>query len=207
VRGCEGVTCGRLGTYMWIAWNGSISRRVVVAWLVTTCAMAVWPSESSAQDGVTTIILVRHAERGADGDDPPLTEAGKQRAALLAAMLKDSGVSAIFTSERIRTKETAAPTAAALKITPALITTDLAKVRAQVQEAGGQTPSRRVLIVGHSNTVPTLIGALGGPKDIKIADDEFDRLFVLTMPASGPSTLLALRYGAAPQGHASPGHK
>ena len=52
-------------------------------------------------------------------------------------------------------------------------------------------PSSVALVVGHTNTVPEIIAGLGGPADVTIDHDEFDRLFVL----SG-TRLTRLRYGA-----------
>jgi broad specificity phosphatase PhoE len=57
-----------------------------------------------------TVILSRHAEKAAaPPKDPPLTEAGKKRAEVLAFMLADAGVDAIYVTEFQRTKQTAAP--------------------------------------------------------------------------------------------------
>ena len=36
-----------------------------------------------------------------------------------------------------------------------------------------------VLVVGHSNSVPDIVKALGGTAAITIADDEFDNLFIV----------------------------
>jgi len=138
------------------------------------------PSVASAQ----MAIVVRHAERadggaGAPGaamtaaPDPELSAAGKARAQALAAMLKDAGVTAIYTTEFIRTKDTAAPLAQALKVTAEVIpardqATLIAKIKAHTTGA--------VLVVGHSNTVPAIIKALGG-MDVTLADSEYDSLF------------------------------
>src|SRR5690349_23891760 len=68
------------------------------------------------------VIIVRHAEKAATGgNDPDLTELGNARANVLAQMVKDSGVTAIFTSELKRTIETAAPTAKLLGLTPGVV--------------------------------------------------------------------------------------
>lgn len=136
------------------------------------------------------IVLVRHAERQDTGQNPTLTAAGRQRAALLARMLADAGVTAIYTSTARRTKETAAPLAEALHLTPRVMEDDPAAARAQVA-ASGQT----VLVVGHTNTLPPLITAFGGPPDVVIGDGEFDRFFVLTVMGEHTS-LLSLRYGS-----------
>src|SRR5207344_606932 len=119
------------------------------------------------------VVLIRHAERQPAGSDPRLSPAGKRRAQLLVTMLDGAGVTAIFTSGFKRTKETAAPLAAKLAITAHPIDEDTAKAKAQILGAGAC-----VLVVGHSDTVPAFIAALGGPA-VTIEDDEFDRMFVL----------------------------
>ena len=134
-----------------------------------------------------TVVLIRHAERHASGSDT-LSPAGAKRAALLVRMFREAGVSAIFTSEFKRTKDTAAPLAQALTITAQQIAANAATARTQLLGAGPLA-----LVVGHSDTVPALIAALGGPSGIEIKELEFDRMFVLTV-AQGPVSLLAFRY-------------
>jgi phosphohistidine phosphatase SixA len=134
-----------------------------------------------------TVVLVRHAERDLSGSDA-LSSAGKQRAALLARMFSESGISAIFTSEFARTKQTAAPLAQELGITPRAIDSDTNAARNQVMSAGPAP-----LVIGHSNTVPELIAALGGTAGIEIDDGEFDHMFVVSITSGGVSTL-AFRY-------------
>ena len=93
----------------------------------------------------------RHAERadsGAGGmaSDPPLSAAGRARAESLAAMLKDTKLTAIFTTEFKRTQETAAPVAAAQHVTA----TDREgrsdrRARREAQSGEGRRPGRRSL--------------------------------------------------------------
>ena len=154
------------------------------------------PAPAAAQK---LVILARHAER-ADGGamsgtaekDPPLSKAGEARAAKLAAMLADSAVTAIFATEFKRTQDTAKPLAAKLGLTvqaiPADNTSELV-ARIRKQHADGI-----VLIVGHSDTVPAIIKAFGGP-GVTIPDNEFDNLFVLA-PASKAFT--RFRFSPAP---------
>ena len=107
--------------------------------------------------------------------DPDLSEAGRARAASLAAMLKDAGVSAIFVTEFKRTQQTAAPLAKALGITPTVVPAkDTAGLAARLKKATGN-----VLVVGHSNTVPEVITAIGVAKPVSVADTEFDNLFIV----------------------------
>lgn len=157
-------------------------------------AMTLIPALASAQK---MVILTRHAERadgaatmsapGAAPVDPQLSAAGEARAQKLAAMLADANVTAIFTTEFRRTKDTAAPLAAKTKLTPEVIAASKTPdVVAKITERANDT----VLVVGHSNTVPAIIKALGGP-DVTIGDNEYDNLF-LWVPAT--KTLTRIRY-------------
>ena len=159
---------------------------------LATLALLVLPSIAVAQQ---LVIVVRHAERADGGtpamggtNDPPLSAAGKARADRLAAMLSSSGVTVIYATEFVRTQQTAAPVAAALKLTIAIkSSSDTAAV---VDELKTKHAHDIVLIVGHSNTVPAIIKALGGPT-VTVGDDEYDKLFIL-VPATG--ALTTLRY-------------
>ena len=55
-------------------------------------------------------------------------------------------------------------------------------------------PNDVVLIVGHSNSVPGLLEALGHPEAITIAGEEYDNLFLVVPRSDGPPSLLRLRY-------------
>jgi phosphohistidine phosphatase SixA len=143
------------------------------------------------------VIAVRHAEAAIE-DDPPLIEAGAARARELAAALRDAGVSAIITSEFRRTRETAAPLASALGLQPQVVSGQSSF--SEHIEALGQTvrgyAGGVVLVVGHSDTVPALIAALGGPKMPQICDAVFDELFTL-FRWNGKVHFIHARYGAA----------
>lgn len=143
-----------------------------------------------------TVIVVRHAERAdsATGGqtmmaaDPELSEAGRTRAASLAGMLRDAGVTAIYVTEFRRTQQTAEPLARALGIPT---TTVAARNTAGLLDAL-KTSEGTVLVVGHSNTVPEIVKGLGVVQTLSIADDEFDNLLVV-VPGPEPR-LLRLRY-------------
>ncbi len=138
-----------------------------------------------------TVIFTRHAEKAATpAKDPPLSEAGQKRAALLGSMLADSGVDAIYVTEFQRTQQTAAPLAALVHVKPTVLP---AKDTAALVKAIRARESGVVVVVGHSNTLPDIMAALGGPK-LKIPESEYDNLFVLTVGPS-QSSLLRLHYG------------
>src|SRR5262249_15424742 len=148
------------------------------------------PRRAKRGDTPMFVVLVRHAEPVAGGTDPGLSPTGQHRAATLAKMLAKTGITAIFTSNLRRTKETAKPLAVLLSIAPAVIADDPVAAAAQIKAAG-----KRVLVVGHTNTVPAIIEALGGPANVVIQANEFDHLFVLQVPAHGAASLLTMHYG------------
>jgi phosphohistidine phosphatase SixA len=149
--------------------------------------------------GTTTVIVIRHAEKDLSVSvaDPPLTEAGQARAARLAQMFgdaKDLGrIDAIYVSPALRNRLTAGPLAARLGIAVTVAPADdprgLAK-RALREHRGG-----RVLIVGHSDTVPQIAAALCGCSKIpEIGAEEYGAMYIITVPRIGRANLLRLNY-------------
>lgn len=155
---------------------------------------------AAQQRAPTTVILVRHAEKAAvPGDDPPLTKAGQARARALMTIASEAGVSAIVTTQFARTRATAEPAATALGITPDVVRASGAThvqdvARTVMTHAGGV-----VLVVGHSNTVPAIVAALGAPPPPPICDSSYDDLYVVTVPPSGPARVIHARYGEPSQ--------
>ena len=152
-------------------------------------AIALTPPEPS-----TTVFLVRHAEKEAEGADPSLNEAGRNRAKTLADVLADAGITAIYSSEFHRTQQTAAPLAERLGLKVTVIpgkNTDA--LVARVREL---RPGARALIVGHSNTIPAVASRLTGAKAAEMSDSDFDRLYVATLRGTASGDLVVLHYGA-----------
>jgi phosphohistidine phosphatase SixA len=156
------------------------------------CALAL-PLPLFAQGA---IFVVRHAERadtiaGAApmmATDPDLSEAGQARARSLASLLRDAGIREIYVTEYKRTQQTAAPLAKALGLTPIVIAAkDTAGLASRLKQGAGAA-----LVVGHSNSVPDVIAALGVSTPVTVADTEFDHLFIVT-PQSPPH-VIQLRY-------------
>jgi phosphohistidine phosphatase SixA len=124
-----------------------------------------------------TVFIVRHAEKADSSPDPDLSAAGKARAERLAQMLKDAGITDIYATDFKRTQQTAAPLAQTLA-TP--VTTISAKDNAAlVSKLRGL--SGNALVVGHTNTIPDLLKALGIVAPIKIAESDYDDLFVVEL--------------------------
>lgn len=169
-------------------------RRLLLA--ICTLAIAAVPASAQTAATTTTVILVRHAEKAASpADDPPLNAAGEARSRDLAQAVRDAGVSAIITTQFARTRATGQPIATALGITPTVVaatnTNHVQDVVAEIRKHPGQT----VLVVGHSNTVPAIVEALGAKRPPAICDSQYDNLFVVTMPSSGAVGAVRAKYG------------
>jgi len=148
---------------------------------------------------ITTVILIRHAEKIIDpnNSDPDLSPAGQARAQELARMLGDAGINAIYATQYKRTQQTVKPLADKLglpitqvnsKSTPEL----LAQIRAQHR---GET----IFIAGHNNSVPEIIAALGGPTYPTIPETEYDNFYVVTVYRTGKAKVVKMKYGAPSQ--------
>ena len=174
-------------------------RRIQVIIIYTAIAIGLaWFFESQA---TTTVIFVRHAEKLADpAGDPGLTDAGKRRAAELARQLADAdvvpglGIDAVFSTPFRRTEETAKPVADALGLT--INAYDAADTELFIEELVREYKGKIILVVGHSNTVPQMIGNMGASKNVPpIAEDEYDNLYLVSIPWFGKTKTIRLRYG------------
>ena len=155
------------------------------------CLLAFFfAASATAQPPV--IFLVRHAERAAISGHVPsdtgLSPAGRKRAEALARVLKDAQITAIYTTEYKRTRETAAPVAQSLGIRPEVIPgDDLRALIAKLKASSGN-----VLVVGHSNTLPQIISALGVSSRVTVAESDYDNLFLVVLER--PPRLIHLHY-------------
>jgi len=149
------------------------------------------------------VILVRHAEKSTEPrDDPALTAAGRDRARALAAALANAGVTAIVTSDRRRTIETAAPIAKARGLTPVAIGRPDGSLDGHVAAVVAEVlrhPGGVVLVVGHTDTLPAIVRALGAASIGEMSDSEFGNLFLLS-PGPDAPRLVRTRYGAPDPG-------
>lgn len=171
--------------------------RIIKQTVVGSALVAVAAGAALSQP--STVILVRHAEKAATpANDPGLTPAGGQRARDLLRALADAKVSSIITTQFERTKATAKPLADSLHETPIVVATGEMKahVDAVAEKVKSAKKGSTVLVVGHSNTIPLIIAALGGPKMPDLCDAEYSHLFVLEMSESG-ARLIRSHFGAA----------
>ena len=148
---------------------------------------------------ITTVILIRHAEKVIDPNNPDvdLSPAGQARAQELVRMFGDAGINTIYATQYKRTQQTVKPLADKLglaitqvnsKSTPEL----LSQIKAQHR---GET----IFISGHNNSVPEIIAALGGPTYPTIPESEYDNLYIVTVYRTGKAKVVKMKYGAPTQ--------
>jgi broad specificity phosphatase PhoE len=172
-------------------------RRIQVIIIYTAIAIGLaWFFESQA---TTTIIFVRHAEQTAiEEDDPSLSEAGMRRAAELTRQMVDAdvvaGIDAIYSTTFKRSQETVQPIADALSLP--VRTYDAEDTKDVLEKILKKHKGKIILVVGHSNTLPTLIANLGASKKVpRIAAGEFDNIYIVSIPWFGKTKTIRLRFG------------
>ena len=154
------------------------------------------PTVLQAQEETVVVYLVRHAERAEDGsNDPPISEAGWERSRLVGTMLADAGLTRIHSTDFKRTRSTGQPTAegAGIEI-ESYDSRDLPGFAAQLKTMPG-----RHLVLGHSNTTPQLVEALGGDPGGDIEEMEYDRFYIVTIIGGQVSNVM-LRFGELYEG-------
>jgi phosphohistidine phosphatase SixA len=153
-----------------------------------------------AQSG--SIFIVRHAEKASSDRDAVLSSSGLARAECLAATLHDVPVKSILTTEFKRTQQTAEPEAKQAGVSETVVpASDIPGAAAAARKAA---VNGDVLVVGHSNTVPQIVQALGGESN-PMADTEFDRLTIIRLNAEGKPQVTTLHYCITPSSERKPG--
>jgi len=179
--------------------------KIVLA-LAAAVASAL-PQPARAQGPVTVVILVRHAEKADEpGADPALSAAGEARARALADSLRDVNVAAVLTTPYKRTNATAAPLAAAKGLTSVVVPVSgglPAYAKSVADMIRNEYAGRTVLVVGHANTIPAVISALGGPKVNDLCENEYSTMFTLTLDGNAAPKLGTSHYGVPDAADAS----
>ena len=138
------------------------------------------------------VYLIRHAEQVLDVADPPLTDAGQQRANAWADILRDAEIKVVYISKKRRTKQTGEPIAQALNIP--LETMTRRDVAGLVERLRTRHADDAALIVSHSRTIPKLLKEFGHLEDVTIERDDYDNLFIVVPRSESDPLVLRLRY-------------
>jgi broad specificity phosphatase PhoE len=127
-----------------------------------------------------TIYLVRHSEKDLTSNNhsnPPLSQCGEQRSENLSNFLRDVNLDVIYSSDYIRTQNTALPTALSKGL-------EISEYNPQELEDFSKlliANKQDVLVVGHSNTTGVLAGLLVGEEIGAFDLDVYDRVYQALM--------------------------
>ena len=146
--------------------------------IILVCFLAAFAAQVPTFAQSKTIVLVRHAEKAdATSQDPELSAAGKERAQRLVKKVNKYRPKEIYSTDFKRTRDTVQPIAAKRHLQiqsydPRKQNELAAKILA--------SPTKRVLISGHSNTVPGLANLLAKKELFKNLDDaEYGAIWVI----------------------------
>ncbi len=192
----RGTVPGRTSRWVSLAMVGMLAGLLAV--LLAPVARAWAPSAipSPADTTATTIFFIRHAEKNPHpvGGDSGLNTRGLVRAQVLTHVLRDAGVTEIYSSQFGRSRLTVEPLAQAMGDSVRIYdANDLPGLAARLRSLATGTT---VLVVGHSDTIPQTIEELIGRRPPEGEPVDYDRMYVLTLNADGSHRLLHLRYGA-----------
>lgn len=156
--------------------------KIIVAFLVGLAFFSFAGENAHAQKRKVTIILVRHAEKDASdpGSNPSLSPEGRRRAERFARLIKKYKPKRIYSTDYARTRQTAAPLAELRKLT--VETYDARRQNELAALMASFRKGRRVVVVGHSNTIPPLANLLVGENKYEnLSDSEYGKIWIIRL--------------------------
>lgn len=195
---------------MWVAkvralrYSIAMTRRPVIAefygklCIAALLLIAGCATGRQAASDVTTVYLVRHGEKStvvASDPDPALTAAGRARANALAIRLANAGITNVISTQWTRTRETARPLSSGLGLTTEIVPTGGPAFADSTAAAVLRHRGGTILVVGHSNTIASVISALGGPRVPDLCDNEHSKLFMMWITKSQAPLIVREAYG------------
>ena len=159
-------------------------------------AVIVFAYFSTFARPVTTVIIVRHAEKNIEPNnpDPDLSLAGVARAQEIARIFGDAGVQAIYATQYKRTQQTVTPLASRLGLP--IVSVDAKQSSELTRRILSNNRGQTVFVAGHNNTAPEIVNLLSGENYPQIPESEYDNMFIVTIYRFGKAKVLKVKYGA-----------
>ena len=142
------------------------------------------------------LFCVRHAEKEkGDLHDPALSTEGEARAEHLGRIMEAAGLDEVFATLARRTQLTAEPVQRRAHM-PAV---EIYKPEEQIEwilEMLAHYPGKKILIVGHQDSVPHLLNYLneGGFDFDNISNADYGKIYVVATKGIGETTVIEARY-------------
>ncbi|MCL6461707.1 MAG: histidine phosphatase family protein [Flavobacterium micromati] len=133
---------------------------------------------SFGQNNTTTYYFIRHAEKVDASKNPDLSTVGFERARLYDNIFAEIKFDAIYSTDYKRTLQTVTPIAATQKIAIKLYDPKTLSIESFKKENVG----KKVLIVGHSNSIPNFVNQIINEKIYPdLADATFGNLYIVVV--------------------------
>ena len=158
--------------------------KIVISFLFLVCVFII---DTAAQE--KTILLVRHAEKIDDSQDPELSPQGKERAQRLVKTIGKYKPGGFFSTDFKRTRDTLAPLAA--KREKKIEIYDPRKPQ-ELIDTIMKSKTKRFVISGHSNTIPGLANLIAKKEVFKNLNDSEHSVIWLVRLNDGKVTRLEL---------------
>lgn len=164
---------------------------VIILSLLDTSDGCADSNVQSKHKTVTTVILIRHAERDNFFN---ITNQGRERANALVDAVKSIGVSAIYSPDLSRNLDTVKPLADYLKIDITLIPRiNKSSIDEIIGEIFSNNTRKVVLLVGNgSGNLRLLNQQLGGSGD---GPYQYGELYIYTIPDKGSVKIIKSKFG------------
>jgi broad specificity phosphatase PhoE len=148
--------------------------------LVTVLLLVLAGTCLAAQEAV---FVIRHAEQDVFSSDPGLRPEGRDRARAWARVLAPTGLDVVVTSDLRRSRSTGALVAEALGIPRVEFgKSDYEAIRDFLRES---YPEGRVLIIGHSGTISSLLRSFGHTEYVRVSKSDYGGLFIVAPAETG----------------------
>lgn len=169
-------------------------KKIVFLAVLFGLSIRCFAQEQPSSSSLTTIILVRHAEKSADGSgDPVLTADGEKRAKALSTLLVNTTIDKIYSTPFKRTRQTVKPLAMSKSLEIEEYNPfKMEEVMKFINDHAGKT----IVLSGHSNTTPLLVNKIAGSDSYKqLNEKDYDNLYIVTISEIGHGTVTELQYG------------
>lgn len=132
-----------------------------VGLVLATFALSSFVVLSSKKNApiITSLIIVRHAEKNNETDTTTLTTGGYDRAQRLSTLLTNTDLAAIYTTPFVRMRQTAEPTAKQKNL---LIQDYTPHEISEIDRIIHSNLGKTVLVVGHGNSIPNVLNHYTG---------------------------------------------
>ena len=154
---------------------------VLLSFFIITSCFQSKKLPDSTETTISKYYFIRHAEKDESNKsdrNPHLIEIGRDRAEKWTTVLNNEKLDKVYSTDYHRTKETANPIA--IKNNTQISIYDPRNIDSE--KFLKETSGKKVLVVGHSNTIPAFVNSIVGSNKYKdIHHNNYGNLYIVTI--------------------------